>query len=77
MSYERRKNNPGKRERAARKRHRRTRASDNTMTGWLKLGRKKMSGWATRLAVADRRKPCQSERVMVRPLIRLTPSFDD
>ena len=63
-SMERRTTNPGKREREARKRHRRG-PTWTSMTGWLKLGRKHSSRFyrALHLSVADAEKP-GAERVM-------------
>jgi len=58
MSSERRHRNPGKRERTARKRHRRARYSTGAMSGWLKVGSKHFRRELRRaLAVADVEKP--------------------
>lgn len=57
MSYIRRKRNPGKRERAARNRHRRGMAYDS-QSGWTKHGSKHMRRvmFMTSLAVSDAEK---------------------
>lgn len=63
MSYKR--PNPGRREREARKRHRRARVSSGTECGWLKLGQEHFRRWCREhlrhwifppMCVADSRK---------------------
>jgi hypothetical protein len=52
-----RRNNPGRRERAAGKRHRRARISSGATVGWLKVGSRHSSRCMRRiLAVADAEK---------------------
>lgn len=65
MSYSRRTANPGKREREARKRHRRARYCDGSHDGWLKLGRKHLRRrLRAHLAVADSRNAKRGGSVM-------------
>jgi hypothetical protein len=58
--------NPGKREREARKRHRRGQVFMAPMTDWLKLGHKHFSRFigSSHLTVADAEKPGTGKSVM-------------
>ena len=61
MSLDRRTTNPGRREREARKRHRRAAIWSQSQDRWLKLGHKHMQRWAKRnLFLVPRKERCQA-----------------
>ena len=65
MSLSRRTTNPGRREREARKRHRRARSYFGSHDGWLKLGRKHLRRELKKhLAVVDSRNAGRGGGVM-------------
>jgi len=68
MSYDRRKSNPGKRERLAGNRHKRGKTWSDSQGRWIKVGSRHFSRTIkTYLAVADSRNVCKRARVRVCP----------